>query len=66
MSLMKYKGKKVIIETTDKQIFRGTIGDYVYPDDNENGKESIIIDAIGKKFPIELYESDIKTIDIVK
>lgn len=65
MNLFKYEGKNVIIETTDNQIFRGIVGDYVYPADNENGKESIIIDAIGKQFPVELYESDIKSIVIV-
>ncbi len=66
MQLARYDGKNVVIETTNGQVFRGKIGDYVYPEDNENRKESIIIDAIDQPHPIELWESDIKTIDIIK
>lgn len=62
MNLSELYGKKVVIEAIDKQVFRGTVGDYVEPEDNENNKESIVLDAIGHPNPIELYESDIKAV----
>lgn len=65
MNLSKYEKKKVIIETTDHQIIRGTVGDYFYPDDNENGQESIIVDAEDRVFPVELYATDILSIELV-
>lgn len=66
MELIKFINRKVIIQTFDDKIFRGMINDYIYPEDNENEKESIIIDAIGYDFPYEFYEDDIKSIEIMK
>lgn len=65
MKLSEYEGKKVIVETIDKKIFRGYVGDYIFPEDNDNGEESIVIDAIGKKTPVELLRSDISSISII-
>ena len=42
MDLKKYYGRGVVIVTDDGQTFSGVIDDYISPDDNENGKESII------------------------
>lgn len=66
MSLRKYEGKKVVLESIENKIYRGTIGDYIYPESNENGKESIVIDAVGYKYPIEFNEEEIKTIEVIK
>lgn len=65
MKLSEYEGKKVIVETIDNKIFRGYVGDYIFPEDNDNGEESIVIDAIGKKNPVELLRSDISSISII-
>ncbi|WP_273478499.1 hypothetical protein [Ignavigranum ruoffiae] len=65
MQLKEYWGKKVFLESKNGKIFRGKVSDYVYPEDNENGKESIIIDSVGYEFPYEFYENDIKKIEII-
>ncbi|MDD6726622.1 MAG: hypothetical protein U0K47_07650 [Erysipelotrichaceae bacterium] len=66
MMLNEYEGKKVIVETIDHKIFRGFVGDYIFPEDNNNGEESIVIDAIGNKNPVELFRSDISSISIIE
>ena len=42
------------------------VGDYIFPEDNNNGEESIVIDAIGNKNPVELFRSDISSISIIE
>ncbi|UPQ85221.1 hypothetical protein M0R79_06065 [Ignavigranum ruoffiae] len=66
MRIKKVWGKKVIIESADGKIFRGKVTDYIYPEDNENDKESIIVDAIGHLYPYEFYEDDIIKIEIIE
>lgn len=61
MDLKKYYGRGVVIVTDDGQTFSGVIDDYISPDDNENGKESIIL-TTKKQSLIEFYEDDIKEI----
>ena len=63
--LEKYESKKVVIETDNQKIFRGKIVDYIPPDYNENGKESIVIDDAHTGRLVELYGCDIKSIDIM-
>ena len=46
MNLKQYYGKKVKIVADNDKVFLGTVNDYFYPDDNENGKESIVVDTI--------------------
>lgn len=64
MNLKQYYNKKVKIVSVDKVVFIGTVNDYFYPDDNENEKESIVIDTSDKRV-IEFYEDDIQTIEIL-
>ncbi len=64
MNLKQFYGKKVKIVSVDKTVFIGTVNDYFYPDDNENEKESIVIDTSDKRV-IEFYEDDIQTIEIL-
>lgn len=63
MKLLKYYNKKVKILCENDLVFEGWVNDYIYPEDNENEKESIIIDTIDGKI-IEFYEKDILTIEI--
>lgn len=69
MELQKYEGKKVRITDIDEQVFEGVVSDYMYPDDDDSGLESIIIDCTkgplsGK--PVEFWERDIKTIQVIQ
>ena len=66
MSLKKYWEKNVVLISKNNKLYKGMVNDYVYPEDNENGLESIIIDAIGYEYPMEFYEDEIKSIEIVK
>ncbi len=60
MALVKYYGRKVKITASDDHVFFGTVTEYVYPEDNESEKESIIDSVDGDL--IEFYEEDIKEI----
>lgn len=61
MNLKQYYGKKVKIVADNDKAFLGKVNDYFYPDDNENGKESIVVDTIENQ-AIEFYEDHIKEI----
>ena len=63
MDLKNYYDREVIIITDDGQIFRGVVEDYIYPEDNENGKESIILTT--KQSLVEFYEEDIKDVIVL-
>ena len=41
MNLKNYYGKHVIITTYKGRVFTGSVDDYFYPEDNEDGLESI-------------------------
>ena len=64
MNLLDFYESMVEIIGTDGRKAIGKVSDYVYPEDNENGKESIIVD-----FPDgtaqEFYEEDIKSISAI-
>ena len=51
MKLVNFYGRNVTVILTDGSSVTGTVSDYVFPEDNENGKESI-----------ELYEHDMLSI----
>lgn len=61
MNLRKFEGKRVEIKTHENQLFVGMVGDYIYPEDNESGKESIVLDTKDGDL-VEFYEKDIKSI----
>lgn len=64
MNLAKFYGLLVHVETTDGFSFNGKVNDYIEPDDNDNGQESIIVDTSPDgKHPVELFESDIERIE---
>lgn len=66
MNLIEYDGKKVIIQTKKNRIFRGVIGDYIYPEDDDTNRECIVIDDPHYGNPIGFYEEDIKSIEIIE
>lgn len=69
MGLIKFWEKNVRIIDTDGQVFEGHVSDYVYPDDDDIGTESIIIDCMEgplKGRGVEFWEKDIKSIEEIK
>lgn len=66
MDLKQYDGKRIRLISCDRKKYKGTVGDYVYPEDNENGKESIILDVDRGGGPIEFYEEDILSIELIE
>lgn len=64
-SLGKFYNKKVRIVATNGRKFEGLIDEYVYPEDNENEKESIIMDDNLSGNLVEFYDTDIASIEIL-
>ncbi len=65
MKLIEFERKNVKIITPENGVFTGFVEDYIYPEDNENEKESIIICTQDNRY-IEFYEEHIKTIKILQ
>lgn len=65
MSLKQYFDKYVIIITDDGKAFTGLVDDYIYPEDNENNLESIVLKT-QKGNLYEFSNDDIETIEIIK
>lgn len=64
-SLKKFYNKNIHIIATNDKRFVGKVIEYVYPEDNENEMESIIIEDSVSNNLVEFYEKDIKSITIV-
>ncbi len=58
MDLKKYYEKDIIISDFDGKTFYGFVDDYIYPEDNDNEKESIILKTKSGVL-IEFTEEDI-------
>lgn len=65
MNLMQYYSKPVNVLAANGIAFNGVVGEYFYPEDNVNGKESIIVD-VSSGGSVEFYEEDIKQIEIAR
>lgn len=65
MNLKQFYNKKVNIVADSGSVYLGMVTDYFYPDDNESGKESIIVDT-DEGTAVEFYEKNIKEIEIIK
>ena len=61
--LIEYEHKKVRIVTNYGKVYECYVGDYCYPQYNEDGIESIIIDIEGDKTPYEISGKDIISIE---
>lgn len=64
MNLSQYEGCRVVIETDNKKIFLGRVIDYLRGDENENGRDSIVVRDERTNALVEFYEKDIKTIEV--
>ena len=62
MNLKSFYGKTVTIVDVNNQTFTGVVDDYFFPEDNENGEESIILKTADSEF-IEFRNSDINKIN---
>lgn len=65
MSLGIYEGKKVRIVDNENCVYIGVIGDFIYPEDNEDGQESIILDSLDPQYSEEFNAARIKSIEII-
>lgn len=67
MNLIELEGKRVRITDINGEIFEGRVEDYIFPEDNEpEGLESITLyDCPQRSYPVEFYETDIKSIQII-
>ncbi len=63
MSLKEYYEENVTIVTVSGVIFRGFVDDYVFPEDNEDGEESIILNTKNGEY-LEFNKDTIKEIII--
>ncbi len=69
MELKQYEGKRVKILSVNNNIYEGYVGDYCYPEDDDNNLEMIIVDVIkGNNVgsPVGFYEKDIKSIEVIE
>jgi len=66
MDFAKYEGRTVVVEATNKKIFRGKVTDYLRAALGETDVDSIVIRDMISGQLIEMTEAEIKTIDIIK
>ena len=64
MDLKQFDNKEVVIVSVNGRIFCGKVSDYFYPDENNLGVESIVVDTKSGSL-IEFTEEDIASIEIV-
>lgn len=62
--LKHYYGKKVTVVDVDGETFIGLVDEYIFPEDNENGEESIVIKTNGGDL-VEFTSHSIKEITII-
>lgn len=63
MELQSYYNKNVTIIDIDGQTFAGVVSDYFFADENESGKESIVLESKDGDL-VEFTENEIKEIII--
>ena len=61
INLKKISGYVKIV-CSDGSIIKGQAAEYIYPEENTNGKESIVILREGDR-PIALYQDDIVSVE---
>lgn len=61
MTLKSFYGKQVTVVCDNGQTFSGVVDDYFYPEDNDNGEESIILKTTDFEF-VEFAASEISEI----
>lgn len=63
MNLAYYYWKKVNIESVSNGTFSGFVNEYIEPEDNDSGKESIILKTEDGNL-VEFEETDIRKIEV--
>lgn len=65
MKLREYEGKFVKIKLKDGTEHEGKVTDFIFAEDNNPQKNSIIVDEVNIKHSqlIEFYEDDIQTVE---
>ncbi len=75
MNLRKFESKNVRIIDTEKDIYEGYVGDYIFPEDNEpEGMEAVVLDNVKRlgnpiyfyNNPVRFNKNEIKSIEIIK
>lgn len=64
MELKKYYGKRVKITYDEGKVFEGIVTDYIFPEDNFNEKESIMVDSPFEGM-VEFQSIDIRSITVI-
>lgn len=62
------EGKMVKVVLVDGSIFTGVVGDYIYPEDNNEpvGTACIILDDCDQqRHPIQINEDEIESVEII-
>ena len=65
MSLQRFYNKKVCVVTFYGEKIVGKVDEYIFPDDNDNGIESIVIKEALCGDLVEVYKNNIKSIQVV-
>lgn len=63
MTLKSFYGKQVTVVCDNNQTFSGVVDDYFFPEDNDNGEESIILKTTDSEF-VEFTASEINEIKL--
>lgn len=63
MTLKSFYGKHVTIKTPNGKVYSGDVDEYFFPDDNDNGEESIILKTNNNEL-VEFSPNDILEIEI--
>ena len=63
MTLKSFYGKHVAVVCDNGQTFSGVVDDYFFPEDNNNGEESIILKTADSEF-VEFTSSEIDEIKL--
>lgn len=66
MMLRNYQGKQIALTTIKGKSYRGKGLEFIFAEDNNPPKNSLIIRAVGYEYPIEIYEDEVESIEIVK
>lgn len=67
MELWKYVGKRIRLVDTDDQVFEGDCTDYTPDDENASELASIgVVTEPGAGFAYEIYENEIKSIEVIE
>ncbi len=58
--MIEYLSKHIKLIDIDGAVFIGTVGDYIYPEDNApSGEEALVLDIEGFVHPIQFDASEI-------